>query len=234
MGHLQDVEASVVPMNLTVVAASGRIGGRIVEQALAAGHQVTAVVRDPTKVAADVRVVVVDLLDPDGSALEFAVEEGDAVLSGLGPRRRSETGVASRGTGFLIDAMQAVHTRRLVVVSASPLGTVPSPARPKPPKHDPGDGFFMRHLLAPMARTMYREHYADLALMEDDVRDSGLDWTIVRPPRLTNGPLTRSYRVASGRNVRGGFSVSRADVADLMLRVIDDRSTIKDELGVAS
>jgi putative NADH-flavin reductase len=66
------------------------------------------------------------------------------------------------------------------------------------------------------------------------MRDSGLDWTIVRPPRLTNGPLTRSYRVGSGRNVRGGLSVSRADVADLMLGVIDDRSTIKDELGVAS
>jgi putative NADH-flavin reductase len=73
-----------MPMTLTVVAASGRIGGRIVEQALAARHQVTAVVRDPTKVAADVRVVAVDFLDPDRSALESAIEEADAVLSGLG------------------------------------------------------------------------------------------------------------------------------------------------------
>jgi putative NADH-flavin reductase len=92
----------------------------------------------------------------------------------------------------------------------------------------------MRHLFAPIARTAFREHYVDLGITEDLVRDSGLDWTIVRPPRLTDGRLTGTYRTAMGRNVRGGFSVSRADVAHLMLRVIDDPESIKETIGVAS
>ena len=71
----------------------------------------------------------------------------------------------------------------------------------------------MRHLLSPLAKAMFREHYADLALMEDLLRDSGLDWTVVRPPRLTDRPPTGRYRTAYGRNLQRGVFVSRADVA---------------------
>jgi hypothetical protein len=130
--------------------------------------------------------------------------------------------------------MRQTGVRRLVLVSAAPIGTVASPRRPKPPKHDPGDGFFMRHLGARFARTAFRTHYADLARMEDVVRGSGLDWTISRPPKLTNKPLTGSYRTALGRNVRGGFSVSRADVAQHMLRVLSEPDTITSVVGIAS
>ena len=98
---------------------------------------------------------------------------------------------------------------------------------------DPGDGFFMRHLGAPLARTALREHYADLAIMEDMLRDSGLDWTVSRPPRLTNGPLTGRYRTAFGRNLRRGVTISRADVAHLMLRVLDDPDSIGQAIGIA-
>jgi putative NADH-flavin reductase len=221
-------------MNLTIVAATGRIGRLVLEQAVDAGHDVTAVVRHPERLSRDVPAVSVDLSDPDTRALEMAVVNADAVLSGLGPRKRSENGITSKGTRAVVAAMQATGARRLVVVSAAPIGTVPSPDRPRPPKHDPGDGFFMRHLFAPIARTAFREHYVDLGITEDLVRDSGLDWTIVRPPRLTDGRLTGTYRTAMGRNVRGGFSVSRADVAHLMLRVIDDPESIKETIGVAS
>src|SRR6266550_3396651 len=133
-------------MKLTVFAATGGIGRQVLEQAIAAGHEVTAVVRNPEKLSREVRVVAADLAAPDPAALESAVEGADAVLSGLGPRSRSEAGIASRGTRAIVDAMQAAHARRLVVVSAAPMGTVPSPGRPKPPKADPGDGFFMRNL----------------------------------------------------------------------------------------
>ena len=71
--------------------------------------------------------------------------------------------------------MQAPDIQRLVVISAAPVSTVPSPSRPKPPRHDPGDGFFMRHLVAPLLKATLRERYADLNLMEDVVRESGLD-----------------------------------------------------------
>jgi hypothetical protein len=70
--------------------------------------------------------------------------------------------------------------------------------------------------------------------MEEVLRDSGLDWTVVRPPRLTNKPLTGSYRTACGENVRGGLSVPRADVAHLMLRVVGQPETIKQTIGIAS
>src|SRR5215212_6601162 len=132
-------------------------------------------------------------------ALEQAVAAADAVLSGLGPRSNSEAGIVSQGTRAIVQAMQATDVRRIVVVSAAPIGTVPSPGRPKPPKHDPGDGFFMRNLFGPLVKAALRKHYADLALMEDVLRDSDLDWTIVRPPRLTDGLLTGIYRTAYGR-----------------------------------
>jgi len=223
-------------MKLTVFAATGGIGRQVLEQAVAAGHQVTAVVRNPDKlsVSGGVRVVAADLADADPAVLESAVEGADAVLSGLGPRSRSEAGIASHGTRAIVQAMQATGVRRIVVVSAAPISTVPSPGRPKPPRHDPGEGFLMRHLLSPLAKALFREHYADLALMEDILRESGLDWTVIRPPRLTDKPLTGRYRTAYGRNLRGGVVVSRADVAQLMLRVLDQPQTIKQAIGIAN
>ncbi|HZD37933.1 MAG TPA: NAD(P)H-binding protein, partial [Actinomycetes bacterium] len=142
-------------MKLTIFAATGGIGRQVLEQAVAAGHDVTAVVRNPQRLsehAGKVRIVTADLGDADAAALEPAVQGADAVLSGLGPRSRSDAGIASRGTRLIVEAMRATGSRRLVVVSAAPIGTVPSPGRPNPPKHDPGDGFFMRHLGAPFAR----------------------------------------------------------------------------------
>jgi putative NADH-flavin reductase len=221
-------------VKLTIVAATGRIGGQLLEQAEAAGHDVTAVVRDPAKLSGGVRAVRADLGAPDPLALESAVDGADGVLSGLGPRSRAEVGIASLGTEAIVRAMQATGTRRIVVVSASPVGTVPSPDRPRPPKHDPGDGFVVRNVLSPVARALFRRHYADLALMEDVVRDSGLDWTIVRPPRLTNAPRTGSYRIAFGQNLRRGLLISRADVAHLMLRVLERPETIKEVIGIAA
>lgn len=223
-------------MKLTIFAATGGIGRHLLDQAVAAGHDVTAVVRNAGKLSgAPVRVVTANLATADPAALDSAIDGADAVLSGLGPRNpRSEAGIASRGTRAIVSAMQTTHVQRIVVVSAAPIGTVPSPSRPKPPKHDPGDGFFMRHLFSHVAGAMFREHYADLALMEDILRDSGLDWTISRPPRLTDKPLTGTYRTAYGQNIRGGWSISRADVADHMLRVLDQPETIKQVIGIAN
>ena len=220
-------------MKLTIFAATGGIGRHVLELAIAAGHEVTAVVRNPQKVTQKVRIVRADLAAPDLGALEGAVAGADAVLSGLGPRRLSEAGITSRGTRAIVDAMKATDARRILVVSAAPIGTVPSPGRPNPPRYDPGEGFFMRHLLSPMIKTVLRKHYADLALMEDILRDSGLDWTVMRPPALTDKPLSRSYRTAHGQNLRRGLTISRADVADMMLRVLEQPETINQAIGIA-
>jgi putative NADH-flavin reductase len=220
-------------VKLTIFAATGGIGRHLLAQAVAAGHDVTVVVRDANKLSGKVRAIEADLADADPAALEAAVGGADAVLSGLGPRSRSEAGVASGGTEAIVRAMRATGVRRIVVVSAAPIGTVPSPGRPKPPKHDPGDGFFMRNLLGPLVKLALREHYADLARMEDVLRESDLEWTVVRPPRLTDGPPTGRYRTADGRNLRGGMVVSRADVAHLMLCALAQPETVGKTVGVA-
>jgi putative NADH-flavin reductase len=176
-------------MKLTIFAATGGIGRQVLEQAVAARHDVTAVVRNPKKLAAEVRVVTTDLAAADPIALESAVRGSDAVLSGLGARSAADTGVAWRGTQAIVEAM---------------------------------------------TKAALRKHFADLAEMEDLVRDSELDWTVIRPPRLTDKPLTGSYRTAYGQNLRRGFLVSRADVAHLMLRVLAQPETIKQVVGIAS
>src|SRR5947209_16015792 len=181
-------------MKLTIFAATGGIGRQALEQAVAAGHDVTAVVRNPQKLSPGVRAVRADLSAPDPAALESAVGGADAVLSGLGPRSRSEAGITASGTGAVLDAMRATGVRRIVVVSAAPVGTVASPGNPNPPKHDPGDGFFMRYLFSRIAVAMFGKVYDDLAQMEDILRESDLDWTIVRPPQLTDKPSTGTYR----------------------------------------
>ena len=221
-------------MKLTIFAATGGIGGQVLAQALEAGHEVTAVVRNPRKLPARVSSVKADLATPDPSALACAVEGADAVISGLGPRSRSEIGIAWRGTQAITRAMTSAGTRRVVVVSAAPASTVPSPGRPKPPKHDPGDGFFMRNLFSPLMRALFRELYADLARMEDVLYDSGLDWTVLRPPRLTDKPVTGAYRTAYGQNLRRGWFISRADVAHHMLRVLECPKTIHQAIGIAN
>ena len=221
-------------MKLTIFAVTGGIGRQLLEHAIAAGHDVTAVARNPQHLSpAPARAVAADLASTDLAALHPAVAGADAVLSALGPRSKADAGVAARGTKVVIQAMQAAGVRRIIVVSAAPIGTVPSPGRPHPPRHDPGDGFIVRYLADPIVKRALREHYADLARMEDGLRDSDLDWTAVRPPRLTSKPVTGRYRTAVGQNIRRGLFVSRADVAHYMLSILDQAETFRRTVGIA-
>jgi putative NADH-flavin reductase len=223
-------------MKLTIFGATGGIGGQLLEQAVAAGHEVTAVVRDPRKLAPSrngVRVVTADLAAAEPGVLESAVAGADAVLSGVGPRPMAKAGVAEHGTQAIVRAMQATGVRRILVVSAAPISTVPSPGRPNPPRRDQGEGFVMRNVLTPFAKAVMRERYADLARMEDVLRASDLDWTIFRPPRLTSQGLRGRYRTAYGKNLRGGAIISRADVAHAMLAALEQPATIGQEVGIA-
>ena len=224
-------------MKLTIFAATGGIGRQLLDQATGAGHDVTAVARNPQSLAdAAARAVAADLASADPAALQPAVAGADAVLSALGPRTKADAGVAARGTEVITEAMRAAGVRRVIVVSAAPIGTIASPGRPHPPRHDPGDGFIIRYLADPIVKRALRAHYADLARMEDVLRDSDsdLDWTIVRPPRLTDKPVTGRYRTAYGQNLRRGVFVSRADVAHYMLSVLDNPETFHQTVGIAN
>ena len=221
-------------MKLALFGATGRVGREVLSQALAAGHAVTAVVRNPSKLSADVEVVRQDLASPDVAVLAAALGDVDAVISTIGPNRAAQAGIVARATAAITHAMADAGVRRLVVISAAPVGVVPSTHRPHPPRYDPGDDLLMRYLLSPLIRRLFGRHYTDLAAMEDLLRDGTLDWTAIRPPRLTNGPLTGTYRTAIDRNVRHGLTISRPDVAHLMLTVLQQPQAVRHSVGIAN
>jgi putative NADH-flavin reductase len=211
-------------MKVTVFGATGRIGEQVVRQALDAGHKVTAVVRDPARFdvshpALEVATVP-GLTDPE--VLRPVLEGSGAAISGVGPRGRKDGPVASSATRGILRAMEASGVRRLVAVSAVPVGPVPE-----------GESFVNRRIVLPLISAFARDVYADLAAMEDEIRRSTTEWTIVRPPKLVNKPLTGTYRTCVGGNVPRGYSISRADVAHAMLAALDDPATVKQAVGIA-
>ncbi|MFD8110920.1 NAD(P)-dependent oxidoreductase [Streptomyces microflavus] len=210
-------------MRITVFGATGGIGQEVVRQALAAGHEVTAVVRDPDRLPESMdraAIHAVARLD-DPAAVRTAVAGRDAVLSGLGSRGRKADGIAERLTGRIIDAMEAEGTRRLLVVSAVPVGPVPA-----------GEPLVDR-LARKAVGAVLAEVYADLARMETALERSASDWTSVRPPKLTDGPCTGTYRKVVGGAPVSSRTISRADVAHAMLGLIDDPAAVKQGVGVA-
>lgn len=209
-------------MNLTVFGATGGIGQEIVRQALSAGHRVTAVVRDPARLTVTgggLEVFRADLTDP--RALRAAVAGRDAVLSGLGARSRKDAGVATRLTRTVLGAMEAEGVRRLLVVSAAPVG--PEPV---------GDGLVDR-VARRLVSAALRDIYADLRAMESELDRSFADWTVVRPPRLQDKPLTGTYRTVVGGFPPHGRFIARADVAHAMLAMTGDAATVRQGVGVA-
>jgi len=210
---------------MTVFGATGGIGGHVVRQALDAGHKVTAVVRDPARLSVSnptLEVVTVPgLTDPE--VLLPALERSDTVISGVGPRGRKDVTVASSATRGILRAMEASGVRRFVAVSAVPVGPVPD-----------GESFVNRRILLPFISAFARDIYVDLAEMEDEIRRSTTEWTIVRPPKLVNKPLNGKYRTVVGGNVPRGYTISRADTAHAMLAVLDNPGTIRQAVGVAA
>jgi uncharacterized protein YbjT (DUF2867 family) len=160
------------------------------------------------------------LTDPD--VLRPALEGSESAISGVGPRGRKDGPVASTATRGILRAMEVTGVRRFEAVSAVPVGPVPE-----------GESFVNRRILLPFISAFARDVYADLAEMEDEIRHSDTEWTIVRPPRLVNKPLTGKYRTVVGGNVPRGYSISRADVADAMLRMLNDPATFGQAVGIA-
>jgi len=212
-------------MRLTVFGATGGIGGHVVRQALQAGHDVTAVVRDPARLEVRHRALEIATLRDltDSEALRPVLTSSDAAISGVGPRGRKDGPVASTTTRGILRALEATGVRRLVAVSAMPVGPVPE-----------GEGLLNRRILLPLVGTVLRDLYADLAVMEDEIARSDTDWTVVRPPKLTNGPMTGTYRTVVGANVPRGHRISRADVAHAMLAALRDPTTVGRAVGVAA
>ncbi|MFJ9057547.1 NAD(P)-dependent oxidoreductase [Streptomyces sp. NPDC102409] len=210
-------------MRLTVFGATGAVGREIVRQALTAGHEVTAVVRDPARLPEGLRGAALHAVVPlgDAAAVRAAVAGRDAVLSGLGARGRKAGDVAERLTRQVTGAMEAEGVRRLLVVSAAPVGP------------EPADDPLLDRVVRRVIGAVLKEVYADLTRMEAALAAGATDWTSVRPPKLTNGPLTGTYRTVVGGTPRSGRSLARADVAHAMLALIDEPGAVKQGVGIA-
>jgi putative NADH-flavin reductase len=213
-----------ITMKLTIFGATGAIGTILTRQALAKGHEVTAVVRDPARLTLPahprLRVVTADVMDP--GSIAPALEGADAVISAIGPRGTGPTTVIADSVRSIIAAMEKTGARRFVQISGSVVA-------------DEGESPYMRYLLKPMVRRTFLRHVcADMRAGEDEIRHSNLDWTIMRPPALTDKPAAGTYRMAIDRNLPRGFQVSRADLAACMLALLDDPATVHRHVGIAN
>jgi putative NADH-flavin reductase len=213
-------------MNITVFGATGGTGACLLREALAAGHRVTAVVRDPARLAGQsttalprLEVITADVMDP--AAIGPAVAGADAVLSAIGPHGSGPTTVSQDSAAAIIAAMHAAGARRLIVVSGSVVTDV-------------GDDPFLRLVKPLVRRTQLRHVCADMRRAEDQVRSSGLDWTIMRPPRLTDKAPAGTYRTAIDRNLPREYTISRTDLARCILGLVGNRDSVHKHVAIAS
>lgn len=202
-------------MRLLVLGATGGIGKYLLEYATARGHEVTAFARSPQKIALQsgrLRVVPGDLLNAD--QLAQVLSGHDAVLSAFGPSTLRRVRTRAQFGAVLAKALERSGVRRALVVSSALL-------------------FREQNAIGNLLRaTLFRNLLPDMTAMEAALERDGLDWTIVRPPRLTNGPLTQDYGVADGRLPKG-MTVSRACVADFMVKEAERSAHVRQIVGLS-
>ncbi len=209
------------PLRLLIIGATGGTGRQLVQQALAQGHYVTAFARTPAKVTishANLRVVRGDVLDRP--SLEVAMLGQDAVLSALGHTRFFQrTTILSEGTLNILRAMKSCGVRRFVCESA--LGVRDSVGRL---------GLFATLIFVPVLLHFYMW---DRVKQEQLIERSSAEWITVRPAVLTNGPASGKYRHGTrvGNYILGN-RVSRANVADFMLKQLRDDTYLGTAVGV--
>jgi putative NADH-flavin reductase len=208
-------------MRILVLGATGGTGMQIVRQTVARGHNVTAFVRSPEKLGSFSGLITVkqgNLLD--SSALRAVGVGHDAVLSAFGPRvpiAPSETHLLRDFATVLSQALREAGVKRVILESAA---------------------FLFKDALIPPAyllgKLLFPTVVADATAMETIIRESDLEWTLLRPPKLTDGEHTGKYRVREGHLPRFGFSISRANVADCFVRMLEDSSASRKIFGVSS
>jgi putative NADH-flavin reductase len=211
-------------MKATIFGVSGAAGTCLVDQALKAGHEVTAVVRDPARMMVpaheELRVLAADVMD--SAEITPAIAGAGAVITAIGPHGTARSTLRADSTRSIMQAMRKAGARRLLVISGSVVA-------------DEGESFYLRYLLKPVARRTFLRHpYADFVATEHEVRASDLDWTIVRPPSLNNRPGTGRYRQAVDRSLRHCFGISRADLAVALIGMLADPATIHRHIVVAA
>jgi putative NADH-flavin reductase len=195
-------------MKIAIFGPTGGTGRQLVAQALARGDDVIILARRPEAVTTrDPRLTVIagDVLKPGDC--DLVVQGVDAVLSALGPGQSLRaTTLFSVGTANITQAMKVAGVLRFIGISSSGAFL----------HGDPGARLIFRLLLP----ALLHNPHADLRRMDAQVKSTDLDWTLVRSTKLTRGPRTGKYRVATGQTPPGGWRVSRADLAAFMLDLV--------------
>ncbi|NOT46645.1 MAG: SDR family oxidoreductase [Acidobacteria bacterium] len=198
-------------MKLAIFGATGVTGRELIRQALEAGHEVTALVRTPSKVdqnGENLHLIQGDVLDV--AAVERTVRGQEAVLCVLGAGRQGT--VRSEGTRNIIRAMEKTDVRRFICQSSLGVGDSQGNLN-----------FFWKYL---MFGLLLRKAYADHVRQEEFVMQSSLDWTIVRPAAFSKGPRTGNYRHGFTADAKGlTLKISPADIADFLLKQLTDDDT---------
>ncbi len=208
-------------VNILVIGGTGKTGRELIKQGLETGYKITALVRNPKKVKIDhpnLRVVQGDVLRPESFGKAFQGQ--DAVLSALGHKRFIvPTSILSAGTRNVIVEMEKHGIKRLICITS--LGINDSRFRM---------GLYYTLFAIPFILFFY---FRDKAKQEDLIRESELDWTIVRPGQMTNGRKRMKYRTG---NDLGSYIltlwISRADVAHFMLKQIGDPGYLHQTPGI--
>ena len=202
-------------MRLFLLGATGRTGRRVIEQALSRGHTVTAAVRAPGALQSHPRldIAAVDPLNAD--VLASALVGHEAVISCLGQKSRRDAYLLQNAARAVVHAMTRLPAGRLLVVSQGLL-------------------FHSRNPIIPMLRLILARHVADSIAMERLVSASGVDWTIVRPPRLLEGGASRGYRIEEGTAPKGAWSMQRIDLAAFLLDAAERREHVRRIVGITS
>ncbi|MGW3278409.1 MULTISPECIES: NAD(P)-dependent oxidoreductase [Nocardia] len=204
---------------IAVLGATGRTGRMIVNEALARGHRVTAVVRRAGSLgpAAGLTVVTADPTRP--GALNGLLDEHDVVISALGAAGRGPTTLYSDSAATIMTALRP--RGRLLVLSSAGVGI-------------PSDADLVSRLFARLLHRIMREVYTDMERMERQLAHSELTWTAVRPTRLTHDPAARHPRISVGAKAKVGPRTSRADLARYLLDAIDDPRTYRTPVAISS
>jgi putative NADH-flavin reductase len=203
-------------MNLAIFGATGGTGRQLVEQALEEGHTVTVLVRNPAAFPIQhERLSLVQGDVRDRARVETVVAGQDAILSALGTNQRGPVSICTDGVERMLTAMNSSQVRRLLVVSA--YGVAES---------------HHRNLYNLLVWTSMKEKMLDKERMEKLLEHSDIQWTLIRPPALTNGPRTQHYHTGTDLRISATSHISRADVADFMLRSIDDTSMVGKALTI--
>jgi putative NADH-flavin reductase len=206
-------------MNLTLFGASGATGKLLTERALDAGHHVTALVRSPQKFPFRSRVQVVQGSAFDPEAALAAVRGAEVVLSALGaPSPFGNHNVLPRAIPNIVDAMQQLHVRRIIVLGSA--GALSDSLRKQPA--------WRRWIVENIVyKTFLKWPVREQISQYSNLSTSGLDWTMVMPPMLTNGPAHGSFRVDGEALPPNGSRIARADVADFMMQQLGNPEWVR-------